>query len=369
MQISRSELYELVWKSPLNKTAPQFGISATSLAAICRTHNIPYPGSLYWTMKSMGRPVEIQPLPAASDEAVLQVIIEPAKPRKTRADKLSQEPQSSGARNNAVPLIDRPVKEHPIITKWIEDRERQRREALATRNEWAIKAAPSPITDVDTRRYSILSKLLRAIEVKGGVVSNAEKGNLQARIDGETVEFQIREKRRQTRITETYGSRSFSKQKLVGTGKLAFSVLTYWPGHNSTEWKETDSVALDSKLPNMVERIFDGSQAVKAWNSRRRKEEEQRRKVAADRAERQRQAEVERHRRQKLVDLATDWRAATIVRDLIAVLRSKDPDQNQDVSGRTVAEWLAWADEVANDLDATRNGASAFFSMIKPESS
>ncbi|MDA9396396.1 hypothetical protein WN73_38455 [Bradyrhizobium sp. CCBAU 45394] len=369
MQISRAALYDLVWKSPLSKTAPEFGVTATSLAAICRANNVPYPGSLYWTMKSLGRPVEIQALPGSSEEALKQIVIEPAKPKETRFDKRSEEPQSSGARNDAIALIDRPVKEHPIITKRIEERERQRREALATRNEWAIKAAPSPMTDVDRRRYSLLSKLLRAIEAKGGLVSNAEKGNFQARIDGEAIEFQIREKQRQTRITETYGSHSFSKQKLVGTGKLAFSVLTYWPGHNSTEWKETDSVTLDSKLPNMVERIFDGAQAVKAWNTRVREEEEQRRKAAANRAERQRQAELERHRRQKFVDLATDWQAATIVRDLVAALRLKEADQNQDVSGKTVAEWLAWADEVANDLDATRNGVAAFFSTIKPSGS
>jgi hypothetical protein len=59
MQISRAELYELVWKSPLSKTAPRFGISATALAAVCKKRSIPYPGSLYWTMKSMGRSVEV----------------------------------------------------------------------------------------------------------------------------------------------------------------------------------------------------------------------------------------------------------------------------------------------------------------------
>lgn len=315
----------------------------------------------------MGRPVEIQPLPAASDEAMLQIIIEPAKPRQTRAGKRSdEEPPSSGPLSDLATALERPVKEHPIITKWIAERERRRRQALASRNEWAIKAAPGPITDVDRRRHAILSKLLRAIEAKGGVVSDTEKGNLQARIDGETVEFQIREKQRQTRITETYGNHSLSKQTLVGTGKLAFSVLTYWPGHNSTEWKETDSVTLDSRLSNMIERIFDSARAVKAWNSRLQEEEEQRRKAAAERAERQRQAELERLRRKKLIELATDWQAATIVRDLIALLRSKETDQNQDVSGTTVAEWLAWAEEVANELDTTRNGAAAFFSTIKP---
>jgi hypothetical protein len=45
MQITRIELYELVSKSPLSKVAPSLAISATTLAEICRKHNVPYPGS------------------------------------------------------------------------------------------------------------------------------------------------------------------------------------------------------------------------------------------------------------------------------------------------------------------------------------
>jgi hypothetical protein len=45
MQITRIELYELVSKSPLSKVAPSLAISATTLAEICRKHNVPYPCS------------------------------------------------------------------------------------------------------------------------------------------------------------------------------------------------------------------------------------------------------------------------------------------------------------------------------------
>jgi hypothetical protein len=63
MQISRSELYALVSTSPLNKVAPKFGVSATALAGICNKYDVPYPGSGYWTKKSLDQIVEIQPLP------------------------------------------------------------------------------------------------------------------------------------------------------------------------------------------------------------------------------------------------------------------------------------------------------------------
>jgi hypothetical protein len=84
MQISRLELYELVSKSPLSKVAPSPGISATTLAEICRKYNVPYPGSGYWTRKSLGQTVMLDPLPLDSEEKPID--IEPAKPRVLRAE-------------------------------------------------------------------------------------------------------------------------------------------------------------------------------------------------------------------------------------------------------------------------------------------
>lgn len=56
MQLKRSELYSRVCNAPLSKLAPEFGLTGTALAAVCRQHQIPYPGSGYWTRKSLGLP-------------------------------------------------------------------------------------------------------------------------------------------------------------------------------------------------------------------------------------------------------------------------------------------------------------------------
>ena len=362
-ELSRKELYDLVWQQPLSKMAPQFGISATALANICRKYEVPYPGSLYWTMKSMGRPVEIQPLPAAEGGST-QISIEPAKPRRPRTGNSDEKPKHSDAQDVMAQL---PAKEHPIVTRLIADREQRRREALASGNKWAIESAPGPIADVDRRRHSLLSKLFYAVEERGGKVSAAQKGNFLAHIDGEDVEFLIREKRSQRRVVSDLGGFKSTNVELIGTGRLSFSFLTYSPTHPCSEWNETDTAKLESRFPAMVERIFAGAQGLKAWNLKRQQEEEQRRKTAAERAERQRQAELERARRHKLVKLAGDWQAANVIRGLVTALKSTDFDESQDVSGKTLAEWFTWADEVANDLDATRDGAANLFSLIQRE--
>jgi len=151
MQISRLDLYELVSKSPLSKVAPSLGISATTLAGICRKHNVPYPGSGYWTRKSLGQTVMLDPLPPDSEEQPID--IEPAKPRVLRAggrttDAIAviSESTERTAPVTIVPIVkERLNKPHPIIAKWIADHERRRREATESRDPWRIKMAPAPL--------------------------------------------------------------------------------------------------------------------------------------------------------------------------------------------------------------------------------
>jgi hypothetical protein len=154
MQITRLELYELVSKSPLSKVAPSLAISATTLAEICRKHNVPYPGS--------------RQISRRTDD------IEPAKPRVPRADDRTTAAIAETAKSTeqtapaiAVPIAKkRPTKPHPLVAKWIADRERRRREATASRDPWRIKMAPA-LSDIDRRRHAILGTLFRSLEGKG----------------------------------------------------------------------------------------------------------------------------------------------------------------------------------------------------------
>src|ERR1700733_8236742 len=134
MQISRLELYEIVSKSPLSRVAPSLGISAITLAGICRKHNVPYPGSGYWTRKSLGQTVMLDPLPPDSSSEGQPIDIEPARPRVLRAgrrttDAIAEIPKTEQtAPATVVPIArERPIKPHPIIAKWITDQAHHRR--------------------------------------------------------------------------------------------------------------------------------------------------------------------------------------------------------------------------------------------------
>jgi hypothetical protein len=52
--ISRRELYEKVWTTPLRRLAPELGLSDVGLAKLCTRHGIPVPPRGYWAKLQHG---------------------------------------------------------------------------------------------------------------------------------------------------------------------------------------------------------------------------------------------------------------------------------------------------------------------------
>lgn len=113
MQLTRLELYKRACDRPLSKVAPEFGISGTALAVICRQYQVPYPGSGYWTRKSLGLPAGLPPLPVTSDD-IIEITPSVPKPRKPRQKRLPEEEDDS-ARKIRTAAKPRRAARHPLL--------------------------------------------------------------------------------------------------------------------------------------------------------------------------------------------------------------------------------------------------------------
>ena len=60
--LTREQLYEQVWATPMRKLAPAYGLSDVGLKKVCIKHGIPTPPVGYWTKKEFGKPVKQIPL-------------------------------------------------------------------------------------------------------------------------------------------------------------------------------------------------------------------------------------------------------------------------------------------------------------------
>lgn len=56
--LTRQELYDLVWSTPMTKLADDFGLSDVGLAKTCERHRIPTAPRRYWAKKEAGKKVK-----------------------------------------------------------------------------------------------------------------------------------------------------------------------------------------------------------------------------------------------------------------------------------------------------------------------
>jgi hypothetical protein len=60
--LTRAELHQLVWSTPIRVLCKEFAVSNVWLAKICARHDIPAPGRGYWARKRSGATIPIEPL-------------------------------------------------------------------------------------------------------------------------------------------------------------------------------------------------------------------------------------------------------------------------------------------------------------------
>jgi hypothetical protein len=316
-------------------------------------------------------PVTVQPLPSAENEMIEIPIVRSkratakAKPEEAKADDVGQvRTEQPFAKQQSIVKL-RLLKPHPIVADWLEKRERRRREVLSRRDHGRV---PPQWTELDRRRHRLLDATFKALEARGGSVSDNGNGNQCVAINGEKIEFQIREKMRQSKVAvpdseKLYYSRGF-RTDLVGTGYLVFAIKTYLRGPYNEEYLESDRQPLEERLPRIIDRLFEGGAILKAWRLEQEEEREKWRQEAARRAELQRLAKEEEERWSRFTAAAESWRTNQVVAQFIAELEATPHAEDDTISGRTVREWLEWAKRKAVEQNPLRDGMSGVFRKV-----
>src|SRR5438132_7253067 len=90
--LTREQLYEQVWSTPMSQLCKVYGLSDVDLAKICRAHQVPFPWRGYWVKKRHGEPIRQVPLPPVEDPGLQQIRIEKGTryPQERRTEKKSR---------------------------------------------------------------------------------------------------------------------------------------------------------------------------------------------------------------------------------------------------------------------------------------
>jgi hypothetical protein len=73
--LSREELFERVWNTPVSKLAHEFGISDVALSKLCRRRGVPVPPRGYWAKLAVGQRLARPELPVVPPESQRPAIL------------------------------------------------------------------------------------------------------------------------------------------------------------------------------------------------------------------------------------------------------------------------------------------------------
>lgn len=329
VEVSRDDLYRQVWQTPMSRLAVQYGISGNGLAKICERLNVPYPPRGYWAKKEAGKQVVSYRLPPAAVGTPQSVTISPTPPP-AAAPELPDEVKlkADAARNaaTAANVPERILKPHPIIAKWLADHDRRKREARQERDPWRKSMIdPGAMSESDHRRHRILDTLFKTVQALGGKAKENERHELSITVQGEEMEFQLRQKMKQVRRPLNENERRWSlrddkgwRQELQPTGQLVFSFKTYLPDSLKREWLENDKASMESLLPDIVATFIAAGPLLAEQRKKREEEARQRQLAEQRRYEEQQRRKLDNNRWRRLSKSRSSgatsrWRAVSLI--------------------------------------------------------
>src|SRR3984957_7404728 len=290
IRLTRAELYEKVWATPVRTLAKGFGMSDVGLAKICRKHDIPVPPLGYWRKTETGHKAVPPPLPAAKNgpETLDIYVRERLAPELAR---LAAEP----APEIAIPL----ELSHALVVRT----EKLLAQGKETEKKLIVpKNGVSPHLLVSReqipRSLRIMNALFLALEERGQSVSwsKEEEAALTLAVDGEAVRFCVLEITESVRHVLTPNEQKHPwmapKWDYKLTGKLQFRVdnLPYSAGIRGT-WSDGKCQRLEKCIGDFIIGLRVAAAAIKKnrqeteererrWEEERKQKEEQRRKAA-----------------------------------------------------------------------------------------
>jgi hypothetical protein len=287
-EFTRRELYNLVWKKPVENLARDFGMSGRGLSKLCERNGIPVPPRGYWARVANGQKIAKPPLIEIGDVTESQKIAFslpspkiaekdnagpaqrlPAKPFKDIwVQQISELPD--------IKVSDTLTKPHPLVVAILDEEARSER---FTRKYSFSDRKPKSKDEksLERKRLRVLDVIFKTLtDMQLSIEHNPVKSNsIIVEHGSDRVEFTVSEHIRQYRraLTEKeLGERIFSSstwtQDREATGKLELRIHQYTPDGVPEVFRETDDVSLDVKLKEALAALI----ATLAYNKLRREE-------------------------------------------------------------------------------------------------
>lgn len=363
--ITRQELYNRVWQTPMRKLAQEYGLSDRGLAKLCKRHNIPSPTRGYWVAQNSGQAIGPPPPLPAGENITIRIQARP-KPDPEEAGvppslpvEIQQRMHAETKSNNKIILAKTLRGLHPILAKLIQSQ---------TRNIFGdpLRSHTKP-TLLEQYRLRVLSTLFKALEARGFAVerpSHAYERRFKINWEQDSLYLSVEERIQQTRHRLTneerkkdlYQNYNF-KYERHHTGLLRIRLDATERGSPLKDFDErapgTIGEDLNSVIAGTVEQFWLCKQDRLAYEARQKRWREEEQEYVRIKALETKAVQ----RLEKLENQAQDWQRAQTLRAYIAAVMTAQADGTLSLPSDDLARWHSWAAAYVHRLDPITAGS------------
>ncbi len=362
-ELTRQELYDLVWARPMTKVATDLGISDVGLKKVCAKHRIPVPGRGYWAKLEADRPVKQVRLHQVGDPNINRIIIRGAPERRLPLEVQKAKRQAVASEKMAekkVTVTGGDATHHPVAVQTAKMLEKAKMDDQGLCCAHGPKCFPVSVAPVNIpRAIAIIDALANAAEQRGYMI-DAEENSVCLRVNGEQIGFSFVEKveRRPHKPTPEEIARREQAQRARSweahynlfqlgrqqwdyfpTGTLALELDQSYHDGLRRRWSDGKT----QRLEDLLNDFFAGVVAYAAAEKVRR-EERERWKRELEEAERRRVVQEQRRqreasRREFLVKRMGAWEKAERIDRFIQAIQPQRLGNDADIKLQKFFSW------------------------------
>jgi hypothetical protein len=357
--LTRAQLYDLVWTTPISRLAARYGLSGVGLAKICARHKVPRPSRGYWAKLAHGKTPRKVLLPLVTSEGV--ITFGPPRPALNRVDAVVATPARF-----TVTVQDVLTSPHELVKLTLRALSKEKPEwnGLARGfGEGVLDVTCSPAqTD---RALRIADALIKAVETAGGRIGFTTDWRKQsvttAELEGDPVPISIVEMLSRAeyvpdpkakRTNELYSWHKDPKYTYSPSGRLSLVMDVPTASNERRRWSDAGKNSLESRLPAVMEALTQFSAYIKSKRLEREERDRQRAEKERIRAERER---CEREQEEELTVLLKQvdaWHRSRQIRAYVrAVTRVVVAKRGPIEAGSHNERWIEWALRHADRID------------------
>lgn len=345
IELSRKQLYDIVWSTPVSKLTQQYALSSEGIKKICKQFEIPMPDGGYWSKLKFNKKVnraKFNPIFGGVDKIVFS-IREDGNPVNVDQTPLTIRTKEIENDPNASLIVPDEITKPDILT-------------IQTKQYWKGKISFASYREDNRiifpirveksnreRALRFMDTFTKLIRYRGHTISK-QYGDTGVLIDGIFIEIDLREASKRIPPTTKYSSSEY-----IPTGEFIFKMGKYYPVR---EWRD-GKAKIETLLAKIVAKIEIEAQIEKEREelskiARLKREEEEKRL-----AEIKKRKDEEVDKFNQLVKLSEQYDKTLKIRQYIDAVKQKAINTNNLTPEKQ--EWINWATDKADWLDPLIN--------------